>query len=174
MCLGALVVKTRRTINHQDTKTPSLDQRVQRPACGRIRSSRRLDATTDCLGVLVVEKCRRSSRREEALTFFCVWNPQISQMNADFIFYLRNPRHLRIKQKSPLCALVPWWLKPAGQSTTKTQRHQVWISACSVRPVAGFGRAAGSTLQRIVLVSWWLRNAAVAADVRRLQLKNRK
>jgi len=133
------VVKTRRTINHQDTKTPSLDQRVQRPACGRIRSSRRLDATTDCLGVLVVEKCRRSSRREEALTFFCVWNPQISQMNADFIFYLRNPRHLRIKQKSPLCALVPWWLKPAGQSTTKTQRHQVWISACSVRPVAGFG-----------------------------------
>jgi hypothetical protein len=33
------------------------------------------------------------------MTNFCALNPQISQMNADFLdFYPRNPRHLRIKQ----------------------------------------------------------------------------
>jgi hypothetical protein len=33
------------------------------------------------------------------MTNFCALDPQISQMNADFLdFYPRKPRHLRIKQ----------------------------------------------------------------------------
>jgi hypothetical protein len=37
------------------------------------------------------------------MTNFCALNPQISQMNADFLdFYPRNPRHLGIKQMSCL------------------------------------------------------------------------